>query len=255
MTEKHSDLQQLFDNTLDQITVENILSSSQISDFLAAVAQQPEWQETAKDDLHKRLFKDVPIPQFLFLSQYGMIASNIDEEKYLSIAEDYRKIWSRIISAAGFNPFDELKNYFKKKFNQGINVISKDGKDYFPLTVRDLKDEVLPHADFGPFDGPDWVINKIVKQIAWNIYLTDPKQGGETVVYDYVWENNEAVDADSYGIKNLDKSIKTKFSVAPGRLVLFNSRNFHEVKPSSAPRIAIGGLIGQTADGELFAWN
>jgi len=250
-----ADLQNLFDNKLDKITVENILSSTQISDFLAAIEQQPEWQETAKDDLHKRLFKDVPIPQFIFLSQYGIIASNIDEEKYLTIAEDYRKIWSRIISAAGFNPFDELKNYFKKVFHQEIKIIAKDNREYFPLTVRNLKDRVLPHADFGPFDGPDWAINKVVKQIAWNIYLTDPGQGGETLVYDYLWENNEAVDEDSYGIKELNKPIKTKFSVAPGRLVLFNSRNFHEVKPSSSSRIAMGGLMGQLENGEIVAWN
>ncbi|HEV2614144.1 MAG TPA: hypothetical protein VGV92_05495 [Gammaproteobacteria bacterium] len=254
MDTKNSDLQQLFDNTLDTITVENILSSAQISTFFSVLEQQPEWQETAKDDLHKRLFKDVPIPQFLFLSQYGFIASNINEEQYLEIVQGYKKIWDRMVPQIGFDVFELFKQYLKKTYNADVVLASKSGKDYFPLTIRDLKDEVLPHADFGPFDGETWAINKVVKQIAWNIYLTDPGQGGETIVYDYLWENNEAVDAESYGIKNLNKPIRTKFSVVPGRLVMFNSRNFHEVRPSSQRRIGIDGLLGQTADGKILAW-
>ena len=56
------------------------------------------------------------------------------------------------------------------------------------------------------------------------------------------------------GIKNLNKPIRTKFSVGPGKVIMFNSRNFHEVLPSSQRRIGIGGLLGQTEDGKIIAW-
>lgn len=125
---------------------------------------------------------------------------------------------------------------------------------YCPVVVRDLSEVVLPHADYGPFDGKGWAIEEVNKQIAWNLYLTHPGDGGGTIVYDYVLDNESVIDDNSYGIENLNKPIKTQFFVRPARLVLFNCRNFHAVSKSSLPRIAIGGLLGKTANGQYIAW-
>jgi hypothetical protein len=250
-----SDLQLLFDNKIDCIIEDQLLSPDQIATFLKVLEKQPEWKEAAIPQVHEHLFETKQKPNHLFLSQYMEMTHGRTEAQYLKQCEEYLKTWNRITTSCGFDPFQVFVKYIKNKFNVTVKFAANQNSNYCPLVVRDLSEEVLPHADYGPFDGKDWVIDKVEKQIAWNIYLTHPGTGGDTIVYDYVWDNDTTVDDSSYGIENLDKPIKVRFSVKPSRVVLFNSRNFHTVLKSSKPRIAIGGLLGLTKDKEVIAWG
>jgi hypothetical protein len=250
-----SELQDLLDNKIDNIIIDNFLSAEQISTFLNKIQDVPDWKEAGTDEIKKRLFPDVPIPQYLFMSQYGLVVMGMGETQYLETAKTYNKIWKNLIAECGYDAFEILINYLKNNFHVNISLAKKGGLSYCPLTIRDLATSVLPHADFGPYDGVDWEINKVIKQLAWNIYLTNPGEGGETIVYDQQWTDDVVMDENSYGIKDFNKPIKTIFSPKVGRLVLFNSRNFHAVNKSTQPRIAIGGLLGQTATGDIMAWN
>ncbi len=197
----------------------------------------------------------MPNPAQLFFSQYAVITLGMDEQQYVELCKTYNALWQRLVDGCGYNPFNILVEHIKNNYGIAVQHAEKNNSTYSPIVVRDLSMEVLPHADFGPYDGKDWKISEVVKQIAWNIYFTDPVEGGETIVYDYLWDNDLAVDDGSYGIAGLDQPTKVKFSVSPGKLVLFNCRNFHMVTKSAAPRIAIGGLLGLTNDGKVIAWS
>lgn len=249
-----SELQLLFDNKISAITIDGFISIGQINTFLNVLYKQPEWKEAAIPEAQEHLFVNKPKPKHLFLSQYMVSAFNTTEDEYLALSKNYLDVWGKMTNTCGFNPYLLFTNYLKNAFQADVQLARKANAAYCPVVVRDLSEVVLPHADYGPYDGKGWAIEQVTKQIAWNLYLTDPGEGGETVVFDYVWDNELDMDENSYGIENLDKPVKTQFFVKPARLVLFNCRNFHTVLKSSSPRIAIGGLLGQTTNGEYLAW-
>lgn len=244
-----TELNLLFDNQIDSIIVDDMLSADQIATFLNILKHHPEWKSIDS------IFFDKKSPLQLFSSQYSLVLQDYNEEKYLELCKIYHEIWEGVTKLCGFDPYNILKDYLEKTYHTEIEIAAKNHQRYCPIVARDLSMEILPHADFGPYDGKGWEIEKVVKQVAWNIYLTDPQQGGNTIIYDHIWNENDIIDENSYGIKNINKPIKTQFSVKPGRLVLFNSRNFHEVLESSAERIAIGGLLGLTNTGKIIAWS
>lgn len=250
-----SDLQLLFDNKLASITVDDFLDAKQTSALLSAITKQSEWQEAHYAEEFEHLFTDLKKPMHLFSSQYMVASRGVSEDDYLALCKTYQVVWNNIVADCGFDPFISFINYIKNTYKVNVELAAKKHATYAPLVARDLSTEVLPHADYGPYDGKGWVIDQVKNQIAWNIYLSDPGSGGETTIYDRVWQEDDTMDESSYGIKNFVAPIKKQFTAAPGRLVLFNSRNFHAITKSSLPRIAIGGLLGQTMDGKIIAWS
>ena len=249
-----NELQLLFDNKINSITIDGFLEAEQIATFLTVLYKQPEWKEADIAEVHEHLFIEKPKPKHLFLSQYMVKAFNTTEDQYLELSKNYLAVWKKITDICGFDPYFLFANHLKSSFQVDIQIATKKSIPYCPLVVRDLSEVVLPHADYGPFDGRGWAIEQVTKQLAWNLYLTHPGEGGDTIVYDYAWDNEFDIDENSYGIENLNKPIKTRFSAEPAKLVLFNCRNFHTVLKSSSPRIAIGGLLGQTTNGQYMAW-
>ncbi len=249
-----TNLDALFANKIACIVEDVFLSPEQINIFLAKLTAMPDWYEPKIPKKLQHLFPIKDFPKHLFYTQYGFYEDGVDEAAYLKISQDYAETWKRLTTACGFDPFVLLVDYFKKKYQANLQPAHKNQQNYFTLVVRDLAKEVLPHADFGPYDGKEWAINQVEQQLAWNIYLTAPQQGGETTIYDYVWDENTPIDENSYGIQQFNQPVKHRFKVTPGKLVLFNCRNFHAISESSAPRIAIGGLIGKTKDQQLIAW-
>lgn len=143
----------------------------------------------------------------------------------------------------------------------GIAVEKETNKEYFAGLVR-IMHRALLHLDWGPFDGPEWEIGKISAQIAWNIYVQMSDIGGEIVVYRRLWEpSDEALKIpDSYGYSpDLVKDCEyVELLPAQGDLVLFNSRNFHEVKQTNGEdeRVTNSSFIGLMKDSnELIFWS
>ncbi|MDR3478465.1 MAG: hypothetical protein P4M14_10595 [Gammaproteobacteria bacterium] len=243
----------LFENKIGAIIVDDFLNTQQAQSLLEDIADQPEWCEAKVPEIHQHL--TAKKTNQLFSSQYMIAADEISEEGYLELCKEYQSVWLRITNHCGFDPILLLFEYLKNTYHTSFEVAGKNNLTYSPVVARDLSIEVLPHADFGPFDGKEWAIGEVKKQLAWNIYLTPPGEGGETTVYDYVWDQSDMLDESSYGIRNFNQPVKTKFSVKPGMLVLFNSRNFHSIQKSTLPRIAIGGLLGQTEKNTFIAWS
>ena len=250
-----TELQRLFANEIDSIIIDDFLSPEQLNDFLTALKRHPEWKPAIIAPAQEHLFSDTEKPMHLFLTQYMVMSHGKNEAQYLNQCLTYHETWQAITDDCGFDPFELLKTYLHKTFNAHVKIAQKSSLSYCPCVARDLSEEILSHADYGPFDGEGWAIDQVIQQLAWNMYFTSPGEGGETLIYDYVWDNALNVDDNSYGIKEFDKPIKQKFSVKPGRLVLFNSRNFHKILKATQARIAIGGFLGLTQQQEVIAWS
>lgn len=247
-------LQQLFSNQIDQIIVDDFLTSQEIASFLGVLARQPEWAHSLNDKSESKFAPGMPTQPHLFVSQYMAMASPMSEAEYLQLCQTHQRAWSQLCAECGFDLFERVVTYLNPFLDRDIQVPGIGSLRYSPVVVRDLSSGVLAHADFAPYDGPDWQIKTVMEQIAWNVYLTDPGEGGETIIYEHQWSDEDTLDDHSYGIETFNKPEKSRFSVCSGRLALFNSLNFHSVNQSTCPRIAVGGLLGLTSSGDIFAW-
>lgn len=143
-----------------------------------------------------------------------------------------------------------------------IRVPSEPGfGDYCPVVVRIATNGVHLHADYAPYNSPDWAIGEIEDQITWNLYTQCPSAGGETTVYNSPWipaEGEDPARGLPGGDIETDSSIQS-FTFAPkvGEVVLFNPRNPHKIaagETSGEGRVSIGSFLG-TKGNDLLMWS
>ena len=100
----------------------------------------------------------------------------------------------------------------------------------------------------------------LIAQFAFNLYLSVPRDGGETVVWSHRWRPSDEQYRlpGSYGYMENVVGDAECFALKPvvGEAVLFDPRNFHAVRPSrNARRIALGFSVGLADNGELMTWG
>lgn len=126
------------------------------------------------------------------------------------------------------------------------------GKAYFSGIFRAINDSTPIHCDWSPYDSrtEDWVINKVTRQVVFNLYLT-PFSGGSTEVHDLQWTPDALRfrDPDTYGYSPAVVQGCAKAILKPGvgDLYLFNSRNMHQVFPVE------NGIFEEEDGGRQFA--
>jgi hypothetical protein len=124
--------------------------------------------------------------------------------------------------------------------------------------VRELNNSVLLHTDYAPALPPHWSISEIKSELAWNIYLTDPGEGGECRVYNCPWqpEYDHHLIGETYAYDPMVVEDAPLVALKPmvGRLIIFNSRNLHDVTAASQSRVAIGGHFGAHSNGNVICW-
>lgn len=149
-----------------------------------------------------------------------------------------------------------LRQYTDKKV--GIAKENNYLGKYFAGLIRHINVALL-HLDFAQLDAPDWKIGCCMEQLSWNLYIRVPKSGGECIVHNRQWCTNDEKYKlpNSYGYDpSLVENSQTKY-IAPvlGDLVLFNSRNFHQVLPGQGERITMSSFIGRVPTGDLVFWS
>jgi hypothetical protein len=100
----------------------------------------------------------------------------------------------------------------------------------------------------------------LVAQFAFNLYLSVPTSGGETVIWRHRWRpsDEEFRLPQSYGYAEDVVGGAEWFELKPrvGEALLFDPRNFHAVRPShDQRRIALGFSVGLSDTGELLTWG
>ncbi|XP_077986443.1 uncharacterized protein LOC144440878 isoform X2 [Glandiceps talaboti] len=207
--------------------------------------------------------KDTNVVRRIGMSQSEFAVE--DKEKYFVEARAVNKIIQQSFSISAFDVFERYLSMLRK-CNHGNEVslaAEPDGRKYFVGLVRWANNGIETHFDFAPFHaGQGWMIADVRSQLSWNLYLTQPSGGGETIVYDRQWdaglEELRSFDLSRPYDPNIIDGVRT-WTLQPiqGDLVLFNSRNFHKVLPAaeSPTRYTFGSFMGRFESGEIVLWS
>lgn len=132
---------------------------------------------------------------------------------------------------------------------------------YFAGLIRIIRRTRL-HFDWAPHDAQDWTIGQISAQLAWNIYLQASEHGGTTRVYHRAWrhEDERYREPGSYAfdLALVQNDAFVEIFPQTGELVLFNSRNYHEVEKAEGThqRLSISSFVGLLKAGQALAlWS
>lgn len=58
---------------------------------------------------------------------------------------------------------------------------------HFAGTFHHFKGAGLIHFDYAPVETKNLIISQISNQLSWNLYLSEPTEGGELIIYEQQW--------------------------------------------------------------------
>ncbi|YAG09203.1 Prolyl 4-hydroxylase alpha subunit Fe(2+) 2OG dioxygenase domain-containing protein [Nostoc sp. DSM 114167] len=182
-----------------------------------------------------------------------------DKRGYFDAVEKANKTYNQVTSLS-FDPLKRLTTILRQNVSSQVQIAYENEAYgyYFAGLIRQINVALL-HIDFAGLDAPDWVIGNITSQLVWNLYVKAPNQGGVCKVYNRQWqpEDEKYKTPGSYGYdRSLIATSEVKHNIPlTGDLVIFNSRNFHEVLPGMGERITINSFIGKMPGGDLVFWS
>ncbi|WP_405593780.1 proline hydroxylase [Streptomyces sp. NBC_01410] len=180
-------------------------------------------------------------------------------EGYWSAVEAARRAWQRL--GLPYDPFEECREALSADWPGAVAVGRRGGREMAPGVAREPNYGFRVHFDdaLREFEG-DLLDATLVAQFAFNLYLSVPETGGETVIWRHRWHPRDETFRlpQSYGYAEGAvgdaESVEIKPRVAEA--LLLDPRNFHAVRAGrGARRIALGFSMGLTATGELLTWG
>lgn len=207
--------------------------------------------------------------------QYYNVADRIG---YIGLAQ-YQYRWSRTkaefladvpkaradveeVFANSFDPLARLMERLRAAWPGVVDFAREDDQPYFAGIIRSTSDKIDLHVDWAPVNSPDYAIGAIDGQLGWNFFAEELLSGGYTTVYNAPWNPQVKLGEipQSYGLDHSLVEDAPKFTYRPtaGDVVIFNTRNPHEIAPGTAApggsRVSIGSFIGRMPDRSLALW-
>lgn len=202
----------------------------------------------------------VPTPIVRFgpaLNDYRNQDGTLNSAQYWPDAEAARAAWHR----AGLRPDPIAVSMARIGSAWGAAVIPATigGRAVFGGTLREINAGALVHYDDinrefprGPFD------QELVGQLAFNVWVQVPEQGGATTVWRHRWDPADEDHRHTYGYRPgaVEHCQHVTLTPARGDALLFNPANFHAVTPNpGGRRIAFAFFLGLATTGQLVAWS
>lgn len=192
----------------------------------------------------------------LGISQFeqGLRAS---KSSYFSLARQLGPVFSKIF-ADSFSPTGRMIERLRQAgFDTAVMAEPNHGP-YFAGTGK-LRNGYSPvHVDFSPQDSEGWAIAGATAQLAWNLYLQLPGDGGELLLWDKQWQPDDdryQVDGQYfYDDDVVQGADMLRISVSPGEVLIINSGNFHAVA-EARKRLAFGSFISVFPNQRLRLWS
>lgn len=241
-------LDALFDNQIGGVRIKNFVSPEDCAALADAVAVNGfDYYETL----------DPPLGR-IGIAQYDHRADKAGYFREAAIAHQNRE---RIFSNSS-DPIPQILDLLGVAWPGKVGLAAEDAFGrYFAGIVRITVGGILVHCDWAQHDAPGWLVGSVDGQLVWNLYYSLTETGGETTVY----RRPSSPDIESYaegafGFYRPDAvSDAERYTVTPeaGEVILFNSRNAHEVAPTGGAgvRISASSFVGRMPDRSLILWS
>ena len=174
-------------------------------------------------------------------------------KRYLSDAIGTIKTFREIVSPYRL-PLDDLRLELEELWPEGARIGKLEGNKMLPGIARmfeaDASSGLPPHQDILSRDLPRWKKARNMKaQIAANIYLKTPPEGGELELWDYspTQEEYHLLRNGHHDFLDRKKLPSSNALIKPevGELILMRSDHVHAVLPSrGGSRVAMSCFIG-----------
>jgi len=164
---------------------------------------------------------------------------------------------------AGFfgRSFSPVQRLIESLQNCGFDadIMTEPGMGRYFAGNGKLRNGFSPiHVDFAPQDSTGWAIADAKAQLAWNLYLQVPTEGGALLLWDRLWTPEDdayQVDGNYYYQEQVVHGARAlRIEVSEGEMLIINSRNYHAVE-ESRDRLAFGSFISVFADNSLRLWS
>jgi len=163
------------------------------------------------------------------------------------------------------SPINRILAFFGRGFNTKIATEPElQEARYFAGLIRAMGAKSTLHFDYAPRQLPGWNVADADEQFGLVLYLQMPAVGGELNIYNRPWTpederyNNDHVEKGTFGFTEGFLSDTPYTSVLPseGDLVVFKTRNFHQVDEiqSDRPRLGLTTFMSQQDD-TLSLWS
>jgi hypothetical protein len=186
--------------------------------------------------------------------QDGVVA-----DSYWGALDASREAWLGL--GLPYDPFKVCRDALGAHWPNAVAVGRRGGRQLGSGVAREPNQGFVIHFDdaLREFSG-NLLDANLVAQFAFNLYLSVPEEGGETVVWRHRWHPADEAfrPPHSYGYTEEVVGEAESFQLKPtvGQALLFNPRNFHAVRPSKdSRRIALGFSVGLSDTGELLTWG
>ena len=244
-------LESLLDNRIPAIRLHGFASAPECRAFCAA---------TRAGAL--RYYNVQPPVGYIGMAQYEYRWDRPKADYFADVAA--ANAAQRAVFAASFDAVARVADALTAAWGAAAGVAHEPGLGpYFAGIIRVADGGIRMHADYAPYNSPEYDIARIDAQIGWNIYFEVPEEGGDTLVLNAPWSPtmHGKVPPRSYDIAPEADAEVERFAFHPkaGELILFNVRNPHEVRAGRSAdgraRISIGAFVGRLPEGTLVMWS
>jgi hypothetical protein len=192
----------------------------------------------------------------LGISQYEQ-GVRVSKDNYFNLSKRLAAEFARIY-AETFSPVRRMIQQLKGK-GFDADIMSEPGMGHYFAGNGKLRNGYSPvHVDFAQQDSAGWAIADADAQLAWNLYLRVPAEGGELLLWDKQWQReddkHQVDDNYFYDDAVVHDARMLRISVVPGEVMIINSRNFHAVS-GARDRLAFGSFISVFEGNRLRFWS
>ena len=188
------------------------------------------------------------------LNHFGpfLMAYTTNKTKYFQDAKKTNQIFNSVFDKIQ-NPMQKIHEMFKQIFPKfEIAFANENHQEYSKCVIRiHEKGKKIPiHKDNVTYEGKEYNLSNIGKQLSCVLHLQKSESGGELTVYDKQWTKKDEKNREimfGYTDKVISNCNTCKISnINQGDMVIINPNYFHSVSEitGKTPRVTLGTFLG-----------
>ena len=179
------------------------------------------------------------------------------QDEYWAHAEAATAARSKLLE--GNDPLALAVQWLQQAWGSEVRAATSEGTAMFAGMIREINAGARIHFDELAREFSGTIDELPISQLAFNCHLATPASGGEAVVYRRRWQPSDESHRDGYGYARSLVAGQPRAAVTArtGDVTMFDSRNYHEVKPNAGAgrRVTLSFFVGISGRGHLLIWS